>query len=78
VTAHAIRKVLQQADCGGLYHLVAEGHTSWHGYASLVLDIARQAGVPLKVTPGSIKAVSSSEFRAAAKRPLNSRLDTKN
>jgi dTDP-4-dehydrorhamnose reductase len=75
VTAHAIRATRRQPELAGLYHLVAGGETSWHGYASLVLDFARQAGVALKVTPQNIKAVPSSEFRSAAKRPLNSRLD---
>lgn len=75
VTAHAIRAAVRQPELSGLYHLVAAGETSWHGYASFVLDFARRAGVSLKVAPGSVKAVPTSEFRTAAKRPLNSRLD---
>lgn len=76
VTAHAIRTVLQRPDVGGLYHLVASGHTSWHGYANFVIDFARQAGIEIKVSPEAIQAVSASAFPTAAKRPLNSRLDT--
>jgi dTDP-4-dehydrorhamnose reductase len=75
VTAHAIRSVQRQPELGGFYHLVAEGETSWHGYASFVLNLARQTGVPLKVAADAIKGVPTSEFRTAAKRPLNSRLD---
>jgi dTDP-4-dehydrorhamnose reductase len=75
VTAHAIRAARQQPGRAGLYHLVAGGETSWHGYAGFVLDFAMRAGVQLKVKPEGIKAVSTAEFRAAAKRPLNSRLD---
>jgi dTDP-4-dehydrorhamnose reductase len=75
VTAHAIRATNQRPELCGLYHLVAGSETSWHGYASFVLDFARRAGVSLKVAPGAIKAVPASEFRTAAKRPLNSRLD---
>ena len=76
VTAHAIRTALQRPDVGGLYHLVAEGETSWHGYASFVIDFARQAGIDIKVAQEAIQAVPTSAFPTAAKRPLNSRLDT--
>ena len=76
VTAHAIRAARQRPELSGLYHLVAAGETSWHGYAGFVLDHAQRAGVPLKVAPDAIKAVPSSAFSTPAKRPLNSRLDT--
>ncbi len=75
VTAHAIRASLDQPEISGLYHLVAAGETSWYDYTNFVLDFARQSGVSLKVSPEAIKAVPSSEFRTAAKRPLNSRLN---
>jgi len=74
VTAHAIRAA--RPELSGLYHLVAGGETSWHGYASFVIDFARSAGIPLKVAPDAIRPVPSSAFPTAAKRPLNSRLDT--
>ena len=76
VTAHAIRAAWQQPELSGLYHLVAAGETSWHGYAGFVLDYARRAGIPLKVAPDAIQPVPSSAFPTPAKRPLNSRLDT--
>ena len=75
VSAHAIRRALQYPELSGLYHLVASGLTSWHGYASFVIDYARQAGIDIKVGPEAIQAVASSAFVTAAKRPLNSRLD---
>lgn len=76
VTAHAIRTALHRPEVSGLYHLVAKGQISWHGYASFVIDFARQAGVEIKVAPEAIQSVSTSAFPAAAKRPSNSRLDT--
>lgn len=76
VTAHAIRSVQRQPELGGLYHLVAGGETSWHGYARFVIDAARQAGLPIKVAPEGIEAVPTSSFPTPAKRPHNSRLDT--
>ncbi len=75
VTAHAIRTALQRPEVSGLYHLVAEGETSWHGYASFVIDFARQAGIDIKVVQEAIQAVPTCAFPTAAKRPLNSRLD---
>ena len=76
VTAHAIRTARQWPELSGLYHLVAAGETSWHGYASFVLDHAQRAGVPLKVAPDTVKAVPTGAFPTPAKRPLNSRLNT--
>lgn len=76
VTAHAIRTVQQRAELSGLYHLVAGGVTSWHGYASFVIDFARQAGVPLKVAADAIKSVPTTAYPTPARRPLNSRMDT--
>jgi len=76
VTAHAIRTVRQQPELSGLYHLVAAGETSWHGYASFVIDYARHAGIPLKVAPDAIQPVPTSAFPTPARRPHNSRLDT--
>jgi dTDP-4-dehydrorhamnose reductase len=76
VTAHAIRASLQQPALGGLYHLVAGGQTTWHGYASHVIAQARriQPGLALKVS--EIAPVPTSAFPTPAKRPLNSRLAT--
>jgi dTDP-4-dehydrorhamnose reductase len=76
VTAHAIRASLQQPALGGLYHLVASGQTTWHGYASHVIAQARliQPGLALKVS--EIAPVPTSAFPTPAQRPLNSRLAT--
>ncbi len=76
ITAHAIRTAQQRPEVSGLYHLVAGGETSWYGYASFVIDIARRSGIPLKVVPETIKPVSTSAFPTPAKRPRNSRMDT--
>ena len=78
VTAHAIRTALQQPELSGLYHLVAGGETSWHGYACFVLNLARQAGIELKVAAENVIPVPTSAFPLPAKRPLNSRLDARN
>ena len=82
VTAHAIRQVSDlaqvnnEAALSGIYHLVASGHTTWHGYASHVIDMARQLVPTLPLKVQDIAPVASSAFVTAARRPHNSRLDT--
>jgi dTDP-4-dehydrorhamnose reductase len=76
VTAHAIRAVEHHGAPAGLYHMVAGGETTWHGYASHVIAQARrlQPDVPLAVE--DIAAVPTSAFPTPARRPANSRMDT--
>jgi dTDP-4-dehydrorhamnose reductase len=57
----------------GMVHLTNTGVTSWHGFATAIVDGLRAKGVPVKTT--SIHAISSQEFPAKAVRPANSRLD---
>jgi dTDP-4-dehydrorhamnose reductase len=77
ITAHAIRTAWQRPELSGLYHLVAGGETSWHGYASFVIEFARREGIALKVAAhGAIKPVPTSAFPTPAKRPHNSRMET--
>lgn len=77
VTAHAVRATSVDASRLGLYHVVASGETSWHGYARFVLAQAQEMGLALKATPDCVDAVPSSAFATPARRPLNSRLDTR-
>lgn len=76
ITAHAIRAAQLKPELSGLYHLVAAGETSWHGYAKLVIELAQQNGVSMWVTPEDVHPIPTSAFPTAAKRPLNSRLNT--
>jgi dTDP-4-dehydrorhamnose reductase len=76
VTAHAIRDTLRDPAKAGLYHLVAGGETTWHGYARFVLAQAQAAGVELKAGPQDVEPVPTSAFPTPAKRPGNSRLNT--
>ena len=76
VTAHAVRAVQADPARGGLYHCVADGHTSWHGYARHVIDWARAHGVPVKVAADAIHPIGTRDYPTPAARPLNSRLDT--
>jgi dTDP-4-dehydrorhamnose reductase len=77
VTAHAIRTARQQPQLSGLYHLVAGGQTSWHGYASHAIERARELRPDLAWKVGEVAPVPTSAFPTPARRPLNSRLDTR-
>jgi dTDP-4-dehydrorhamnose reductase len=74
VTAHAIMQVKQRPELAGIYHVVASGEVSWHGYASHVIGFAQKNGEQMKVT--EIKPIDSSAYPTAARRPLNSRMST--
>ena len=74
VTAHALRALAQRPELAGLYHLAADGQTSWHGYAEHVIAWARRHGQDLKVQ--TVEAIPTSAYPTPAQRPLNSRLDT--
>lgn len=57
---------LIRTDRYGFYHATNEGFCSWADFARAIFD---EAGLPC-----SVKPVSSAEYPAAARRPLNSRL----
>jgi dTDP-4-dehydrorhamnose reductase len=76
LSAHAIRHAMGHPEISGTYHAVAGGVTTWHGYASHVIETARRAGAPIKVAAQSIEAVPTNAFPTPARRPANSRLDT--
>jgi dTDP-4-dehydrorhamnose reductase len=74
VTAHVLRAAVGDPDRSGLYHLVAGGETSWCNYARFIFKEARLRGDVLKVQ--EVEAIPSSAYPTAARRPLNSRLNT--
>jgi dTDP-4-dehydrorhamnose reductase len=77
VTALALRRAQANPGLAGLYHLAAGGQTSWHGYARHVIEWARAHGHPVKVEPHAIEPIPATDYPMPARRPLNSRLDTR-
>lgn len=75
-TAHAIRHVTTHPHDLGLYHLVADGSTTWHAYASHVIAQAKRLRPELAWKVQQIAAVPTTSFPTPAQRPLNSRLAT--
>lgn len=79
--ANAVSQLIQSChnDTSGIYHMVNTGRTTWHGFASAIVEEyvnsqADKGWPPLKVK--SIKAISTQEFPTPAARPANSTLDT--
>ncbi len=76
ITAHAIRHAQRDPKVSGTYHAAAAGTTTWHAYATLVIEWARARGIAIKVPADAITPVPTTSYPTPAKRPLNSRLDT--
>jgi dTDP-4-dehydrorhamnose reductase len=76
ITAHTIRAVQAAPALGGLYHCVAGGETSWHGYARFVIEWARANGQSIRVAPDGVRPIPTADYPTPAARPLNSRLST--
>lgn len=59
----------------GIYHCAPSGETNWFEYARLVINTAKAHGAAntcKKITP-----ITTANYPTAARRPLNSRLDTR-
>ena len=75
-TAHALKQAMRERREGcfesGVYHLAAAGETSWHGFASAIVE--GRSGLRAKtVTP-----IATVDYPLPAARPANSRLNTDN
>ena len=60
----------------GTYHVTNDGETNWHAYASLIASEAIKLNIKVTCAPDKIHPILTSEYPTAAKRPLNSRLNT--
>lgn len=79
VTALALYRIRSGSDTSGLagiYHLVAGGYTSWHGYARYVLELAQSEGAVLRAKPEDVQAIPTEAYPLPAARPRNSQLNT--
>jgi dTDP-4-dehydrorhamnose reductase len=60
---------------GGILNVACSGETSWHGFATAIVEGARARGMTLKCE--GILDIRTEEFPTKAKRPANSRLSTR-
>jgi dTDP-4-dehydrorhamnose reductase len=68
--SHTERSQLQ-----GIHHLVASGHTSWHGFAQAIFEKARARG--LVAHQPNVLPITTAEYPTPAKRPAWSVLDNR-
>lgn len=60
----------------GVYHLVADGETTWHGFAREIVVGATALGIPLRTAENRIVPIAAEDYPLPAVRPMNSRLST--
>ncbi|MCE4540907.1 MULTISPECIES: dTDP-4-dehydrorhamnose reductase [unclassified Caballeronia] len=75
VVAGAMRERAQGAFASGLYNLTASGRTSWHEFASSIIETARNLTSEGTIKTTSIEAIPADAYPVPAKRPANSSLD---
>lgn len=79
LTAHAIRQSMRERSDGtfesGLFHLTCAGETTWHGFASKIIDAARAGRLRRPVAVQAVEPIATSAYPTAARRPRNSVLD---
>lgn len=68
----ALRDAFARAD--SLVHAPCRGETTWHGFASAIVDGLRARGVAVSVK--DVVAIRTEDFPVKATRPRNSRMDT--
>lgn len=70
-TAHALRRVRTPADAhalSGTYHLAASGQTSWHGFASAIIELMPPDSRKCR----EVQAITSAEYPTPTRRPAYS------
>lgn len=73
-TALALKQVLAGADgsvFNGEYHLAASGQTSWHGFASRIIELMPEAERKCR----AVEKITTPEYPTPARRPAYSVLD---
>ena len=69
-------QVLQSGQLqSGIWHLVADGQTSWHGFAQEIFRQAKAAGLLEKIP--EVAAISTSDYPTPVQRPAWSCLDNR-
>jgi dTDP-4-dehydrorhamnose reductase len=67
-----VRESGWREDYRGVFHAVADGHTTWHAFAEAIFAAARPFGGPSPV----VHAIATADYPTKARRPVDGRLDT--
>ena len=70
-TAHILRQGVQAS---GIRHLVAEGETTWHGFAEAIFEQAQARGLIPRAP--RVLPITTADYPTRARRPAYSVLDT--
>ncbi len=80
-TAHVARTALHRLFTGefrsGIFHLTSAGSVSWFQFASAIVDLSREISLNHALSVKEVVAISTQEYPLPAKRPQNSRFDTR-
>lgn len=74
-TAQILAQCQRERDVRGIYNLSAAGKTSWHGFASQIVDRYRLAYPDRHLAVENILAIPASDYPTPAQRPAYSVLD---
>ena len=77
-TAIIIRAAIRERASGqfhsGLFNVTASGAVSWHGFAQVILELAKRNGIFSGEHLPHLRAIRSEDYSSPAARPKNSRL----
>jgi len=78
LTAHVLAQAQRERAAGefesGLFHMTAAGQTTWHGFATAIIEAARASG-KAAIKANAIEPIGSDAWPTPARRPKHSVLD---
>jgi len=74
IVTQAMRMRADGSFASGIYHLTASGEVTWHGFATLIADLANRSNIQDAVKVKHIVPILTADYPLPAKRPANSRL----
>lgn len=80
VTAHVLAAAQHERQGGefasGTYHLCASGKTTWHGFASAIIERARKLAPTDSIKTERVLPIATEDYPLPAPRPANSQMDS--
>ena len=80
VTSHVVACAQRERQARGFtsatYHLSASGNTTWHGFSSAIIELARTLAPAGSIKTERVVPIATQDYPQPAQRPLNSQLDS--